>query len=129
MANGTLIVPARRPSMRFVCDGRVYESADMRMFRTADPSIPWIYLSRDGRATFVVNRDSDGALCAHRAATGEIIALSRRHGIAGLLGAFPSTFAPARIVPPESQDPPCFEPLILPADHALSGTLRAGVLT
>ena len=84
--------------MRFVCDGRVYVAAEMQRFRTQDPSIPGIYLTRDGRATIVVNLEPDGALSAHRAGTGEIINLSRRHHLADLLGAFPARFAPAQIL-------------------------------
>lgn len=126
--------------MRFVCDGRVYVTTDMRMFRTPDPAIPSVFLTRDGRATFVVTCDSDGTLSVHRAATGEIIALSRRHCLSGLLGAFPSTFAPARIVEDGlivedgSYEPFHFEPLVPTSPHLLSetpetGTPRAGVLT
>lgn len=114
--------------MRFVCDGRVYVAAEMHMFRTQDPSIPGIFLTRDGRATFVVNRESDGALSAHRAGTGEIINLSRRHNIAGLLGAFPAAFAPARILSTDSQEVTEGSPVSDVIQSLGSGTERAGVL-
>lgn len=84
--------------MRFVCNGRVYFAAQMQKFRTQDPSIQSIYLTRDGRATFVVNFEPDGTLSAHRAGTGEIINLARRHNLAELLAAFPAHFAPAQIL-------------------------------
>ena len=85
--------------MNLVCNGRTYSTAEMRVFRTDDPAIPYIYLTRDGRSTFVIQRDPDGTLEAHRAGTGEIIALSRRYRIEGLLGAFPARFAHAEILP------------------------------
>jgi len=85
--------------MRWECDGRTYHSADMRRFRTSDPLVPMIFLTCDGRSTFVVNREPDGTMSAHRAGTGEIIALSHRHGITGLLRAFPSTFACVSLLP------------------------------
>lgn len=85
--------------MVLVCNGRTYGAADMRVFKTDDPEVPFIYLTTDGRCTFVVERDPDGALEAHRAGTAEIIALSRRYEIPGLLGAFPAVFAQAEILP------------------------------
>jgi hypothetical protein len=90
--------------MKFVCDGRAYPAAEMRVFRTTDPLAESVYLTRDGRATFVVSREPNGSLSAHRAATGEIISISRRHGIADLLGAFPASFAPAEMVAGEPQE-------------------------
>lgn len=115
--------------MRIICQGRMYLAAELRTFRTADPSTPSIYLTRNGRAVFVVTRDSDGTMAVHRAATAEIISLSRRHGIVGLLGAFPATFAPARIVLESPQDPLVRQPLFSPVDSHSNGTPRAGVLT
>jgi hypothetical protein len=85
--------------MILVCNGRTYSTAEMRVFRTNDPAVPYIYLTPDGRSTFVIQRDPDGTLEAHRAGTGEIITLSRRYQIEGLLGAFPAVFAPADILP------------------------------
>lgn len=85
--------------MVLVCNGRPYSSDDMRVFNTNDPAIPFVYLTRDGRCTFVIQRDLDGALEAHRAGTAEIIALSRRYEIPALLGAFPAVFAQAEILP------------------------------
>jgi hypothetical protein len=111
--------------MTFLCDGRVYAAAGMRLFRTHDPEVPSIYLTRDGRAVFVVRCQPDGTLSSHRAGTAELIALSRRHGIAGLLGAFPASFAPAEIIPgecPEDGSPPAFRDVLHPRG---SGTERA----
>lgn len=85
--------------MVLVCNGRTYGTDDMRVFYTNDPAVPFIYLTRDGRCTFVIQRDPDGALEAHRAGTAEIIALSRRYEIPALLGAFPAVFAQAEILP------------------------------
>jgi hypothetical protein len=85
--------------MVLVCNGRTYSTADMRVFFTNDPAVPFIYLTRDGRCTFVIERDPGGALEAHRAGTAEIIALSRRYEIPALLGAFPAVFAGAEILP------------------------------
>lgn len=84
--------------MKFVCDGRAYPAAEMRVFRTTDPAASSVYLTRDGRAAFVVTQEPNGTLSAHRAATGEIISISRRHGITDLLRAFPARFAPAEMV-------------------------------
>lgn len=85
--------------MILVCNGRTYSTAEMRVFRTLDPAVPHIYLTPDGRSTFVIERDPDGTLAAHRAGTGEIIALSRRYKLEGLLGAFPAVFAHAEVLP------------------------------
>jgi hypothetical protein len=115
--------------MRLFCDGRMYEAGEMRSFRTADPATPLIYLTHDGRATFVLSRETDGTLSAHRAGTGEIIALSRRHNFAGLLGAFPSSFAPAQILS-EEIEPGCeLRPRASGSDSVGFGTPRARVLT
>lgn len=84
--------------MRFVCNGRVYVAAEMQKFRTQDPANSSIYLTRDGRATFVVSHDQDGTLSAHQAGTGEIINLSRRYNLSDLLRAFPARFAPVQIL-------------------------------
>lgn len=111
--------------MRFVCNGRVYVAAEMQVFRTQDHSVPTIYLSRDGRVTLVVNQEPDGTLSAHRAGTGEIINLSRRYNIAGLLGAFPASFAPAQIL---DSDAPDFGTSTPNVETLSSGTQRAGVL-
>ena len=85
--------------MVLVCNGRTYSTDDMRVFNTKDPAVPSLYLTRDGRCTFVIERDPGGALEAHRAGTAEIIALSRRYEIPALLGAFPAVFAHAGILP------------------------------
>lgn len=114
--------------MRFVCNGRVYVAAEMQHFHTHDPLIPSIYLTRDGRATFVVNCEPDGALSAHRAGTGEIINLSRRHNIAGLLDAFPAAFAPAQILSADSEDDSGFAPEGNSLQTLIAGTENAGVL-
>lgn len=113
--------------MRFYCDGRMYVAAEMRSFRTGDPTTPLIFLTRDGRATFVVNRQTDGTLSAHSAATGEIIALSRRHNVAGLLGAFPSTFAPARIMAENVESHSEWGALEIGSDSAMAGMPCAGI--
>jgi hypothetical protein len=109
--------------MRWECNGRTYHSADMRTFRTSDPLVPLIFLTRDGRSTFVFTRQPDGTVSAHRAGTGEIIALSHRHGIAGLLGAFPSTFAYVSLLPLGSDQE------VETPSLSQSGTRRATVLT
>ena len=85
--------------MVLVCNGRAYDTAALRAFRTGDPAVPVIYLTPDGRSTFVLSRAPDGTIAAHRAGTGEIIALSKRYEIEALLGAFPAGFAPAHILP------------------------------
>jgi hypothetical protein len=114
--------------MRFLCNGRVYVDAEMQLFRTDDASVPKIYLTRDGRATFVVNREPDGVLSAHRAGTGEIINLSRRHNIAGLLRAFPAAFAPAQILSTDSRDATDLAPGSANGQALAAGTESAGVL-
>lgn len=115
--------------MRIVCNGRVYVAAEMQRFRTQDPSIPCIYLTADGRSTFVVSRGLGGALSAHRAGTGEIINLSRRHNIAALLGAFPAAFAPAEILSVDAQNGAELTPSNDSIQSLAAGTESAGVLT
>jgi hypothetical protein len=96
------------------CNGRTYRTAEMQVFRTDDPAVPFIYLTPDGRSTFVIHRDPNGVLEAHRAGTGEIIALSRRYSIEALLGAFPAVFARVDILPGEAG-----------GDDAMSGAVLA----
>ncbi|HEY2584934.1 MAG TPA: hypothetical protein VGI81_04110 [Tepidisphaeraceae bacterium] len=85
--------------MILVCNGRTYSTAELRAFRTNDPALPYIYLTPDGRSTFIVERDPDGTVTAHRAATGEIITLSRRYKLEALLGAFPAVYAHVEVLP------------------------------
>jgi hypothetical protein len=111
--------------MKFVCDGRAYPAAEMRVFRTTDPAVSSVYLTRDGRAAFVVTQEPDGTISAHRAATGEIISISRRHGITDLLRAMPARFAPAQMVggEPGDEEANSFSPNFFPERDG--GTPRA----
>lgn len=111
--------------MKFVCDGRAYPAAEMRVFHTSDPRAESVYLTRDGRATFVVSREADGTLSAHRAATGEIISISRRHGLLDLLGAFPASFAPAEMITADSYEEAEIGLSRLPLIYDPCGTPRA----
>jgi hypothetical protein len=113
--------------MKFVCDGRAYPAAEMRVFRTTDPAAQSVYLTRDGRAAFVVTQEPNGTLSAHRAATGEIISISRRYGITDLLRAFPARFAPAEMVggEPDRQAPARLSRNVL--GERAGGTPRAEV--
>lgn len=90
--------------MTFLCNGRTYSAAQMRTFHTGDPNLPAIYLTDDGRSTFVTRRDPDGSMEAYRAGTAEIIALARRYQLDALLGAFPARFAVADILPESAED-------------------------
>lgn len=110
--------------MILMCNGRAYRTAEMQAFRTGDPDAPYIYLTSDGRSTFVLRHDPDGTLSAHRAGTGEIIALARRYELEGLLGAFPAAFAPVEILPTGEADEDLVSHALLAGDI---GTPRAGV--
>jgi hypothetical protein len=73
--------------MIFACDNIRYDTTGMLQWETPDPQVPLIFALQDLSRIFVVTFDQDRGIEVHRAADDEVLDLSQRHAIPGLLRA------------------------------------------
>jgi hypothetical protein len=73
--------------MVFNCDGKTYDSQQMRVYETRDVARPMVYVTLDLECAFVVTMDRWKGVSVHRADEAEVKSLAAQFNIPDLLRA------------------------------------------